>query len=393
MIGVLFSLLAAVASPGWSATLPLDASAITGAAVADTVVVAGGGTTVALDEQTGKERWRTGAAFAVLPIGDDLALGQPGGRVERVDARSGAVRWSARVCPANAYATAFAKVGDAVIAGCSGGRVARIDWRGGHIVAKSDAMSVDAIDAIALAGGCHVNLRAHQSGAILSEQDAVVGCRSLHAIMPQRQEVLFLGVSGNNAVMADQCCGLRGAMEQPPGIFTIDGVTGAISSERPFAPGEPFLAGSRVCVGEHSLIRCRAIDIAGEGFVQVTGLADFPSLVESGRIGIVRVTSSGEVAQLDDVTSRNFRRVWSAVGTLAPPFGNPDLFGSVPVRTAQGEEIVSRSGRHADVPIGALLVASDEHFVFVRVTTDRLVGNRYVEALQAIPWLEDPAGR
>ncbi len=393
MTGVLLSLLVAIASPGWSATLPLDTAAITGVTAAETVVVAGGGTTIALNEQTGKERWRTGAAFAIVAIGDDVALGQPGGRVELIGARSGDIRWSVSVCPANAYATALAMVGDGIVAGCSGGRVARIDFHGGHVTAKSDAMDVDAIDAIAPAGGCHLNLRAHQSGAILREEDAVVDCRSLHAIMPQRQEVLFLGTAGNRAVMADQCCGLGGAMEQPAGIFTIDGPTGAISPEQPFVPGEPFLAGSRVCVGQHSLIRCRAIASAGQGTAQVTGLADFPVLVESGRVGIVRLTSAGEIAQLDDVTSGNFRSIWSAAITLAPPFGNPDLSGSVPARTGVGEEIISRNGRRAEVPIGALLVASDEHFVFVRVTTDRLVGNRYVEELHAIPWLEHSTGR
>lgn len=192
MIRALCSLLVAIAWPGWSATLPSDASAITGVAVADNVVVAGGGTTVALNEQTGTERWRTVESFAILPIGDDVALGQPGGRVELVEARSGDVRWSASVCPATSYATALRVSGDGVIAGCSGGRIARIDLHKGRVTAESD----------------------------------------VHAIMPQRQEVMFLGTAGNRAVMADQCCGVRGAMEQPAGIFTIDGATGAISQER-----------------------------------------------------------------------------------------------------------------------------------------------------------------
>jgi hypothetical protein len=380
-------LLVAVAWSGWSATLPIDASAIAGVTVADTVVVAGGSTTLALNERTGAERWRTGESFALFPIGDDVALGQPGGRVELLDARSGDVRWSARVCPPNSYATAVRVAGDGVIAGCSGGRIARIDRHKGRVTAESDVLHVDAIDVIAPAGGCHLNIQAHQSGAILSEQDAVVDCRSLKAIMPQRQEVLFLGTVGNRAVMADQCCGLRGAMEQPVGIFTIDGATGTISPERPFVPGEPFLAGSRVCIGQHSLIRCRAVESEGQGTSDVTGLADFPVRVGFGSIGIVRLTPSGETAQLDDVTSGNFRRVWSALVTQGlPPFGNPDRFGSVPIRTVRGAEIVSRNGMRADVSDGGLLVASDEKFVFVRSSTGRLVGNRYVGEIHAIPW-------
>jgi len=365
--------------------LPLDSAAISGVTVDDTIVVGGGGPTVAFDERDGRERWRASEALALLPIGTDAALGQPGGRVALVAARSGRVRWSVHVCPGKSNVTALALSGGGVIAGCAGGSVARIDRYDGRVTAESNAMHVDQIDAISPAGGCHLNLQAHQSGAILSEQDAVVDCRSLRAIMPQRQDVWFLGVAERRAVMADQCCGLGGAMEQPARIFTIDGATGAMSRERAFVPGEPFLAGSRVCVGQHSLVRCRALGASGEGAPAVTGLSDFPTLVEAGRIGISRITSGGATSELVDDTLGPFRPIWSGPAT-APSFGYPDRSGSVPVRTALGSVVVSRDGRVADVPVGSLLVASNERFVFLRVTTNRLAGNRYIEELRAFPW-------
>ncbi len=365
--------------------LPLDSAAISGVTVDDAVVVGGGGTTVAFDERNGRERWRAGEALALLPIGADVVLGQPGGRVALIAARSGRVQWSVRICREKNNVTALALFGGGVIAGCGGGTVARIDRYDGRVTAESNAMHVDQIDAVSPAGGCHLNLRAHQSGAILSEQDAVVDCRSLRAIMPQRQEVWFLGVIENHAVMADQCCGLDGAMEQPAGIFTIDGATGARSQERAFVPGEPFLAGSRVCIGQHALIRCRPLGASGDGMPAVTGLSDFPVLVETGLIGISRTTSGGTMSELLDDSSGAFRRIWSGVAA-APSFGYPDRAGNVPVRMAHGGIVVSCDGRVADVPVGSLLVASSEQFVFVRITTSRLAGNRYIEELRALPW-------
>ena len=383
MLDIAFSFLVATVSPGWTAALSPDA--ITGITVAGTVVVGGGGAAEAFDERTGRKRWKKGESHAFLSLGADVVLGQPGGRIERVDARSGTIRWVARVCPVDKYATALAQSAGGIVVGCTGGRVARVDPYVGRVTARSDAMHLDMIDRISWAGGCHLNLLAHQSGAILSEQDEIVSCRSLQPVMPQRQEVLFLGTVGDRAVLADQCCGLSGAMEQPVRVFTIDGATGAESPELQFVPGEPFLAGAQVCVGQHDAIRCRPVGSSTMGEVRVTNLSDFPVITDAGEIGISRLKGAGVFAELDDVTTGNFHRVWS--GFIAGlPFGNSDPVGSVPVRAASGAEVVSRDGMRTEVPMGALLVTSDQHFVFMRLSRT-LAENRYVEELLAIPWL------
>jgi hypothetical protein len=388
MIAVVLAALFAAVAPAWSDALPIDAAAQIGVSVNGTLLLGGqAGKVTALDARSGRMLWRADESEVLLPLGYDVVLGTLDGRIRLVNARSGSPLWTARACPANDAATALAVIAGDIVAGCSRGHVARIDLRTGRVAAQTDMTAVDQIDAIEPAGGCAINLKAHMSGAILSEQDAIVGCRSLRAIMPQRQEVWFLGTVAGRAVMADQCCGASGAMEKPVGVFTVDGSTGVSSDETAFLSGRPFLAGSQVCVVQHAAVRCRSAGASGDGHAVIAGVADDPDVIEPGLIGFVRVVSGSAVGELDDVSRSGFHRIWSgATIASALAFGLPDLSGDVPVRMQSGEIIVGRDGRSAAAPLGAYLVASDAQRVYVTVRTDCLIGNRYVEELRAIPW-------
>ena len=216
------------ALPLWTYTSPagenLNAVAVAGNSVLATDV----NQAVLFDARTGKRRWSSSDAGGTAAMDDTTVYASgPGNHtvsVVALNAASGAVRWrSADVCAGGLYGTRvtfFQLFGGRLYAGC-GERLSRIDAQTGRILLAVVPLAVNNYYPLQQAGPNVLAISGWGDGAALHELLVVVRERDFSALGQPRQDAIFLGVRGNEALLDDRCCWGRPDEYRPATIVKV----------------------------------------------------------------------------------------------------------------------------------------------------------------------------
>jgi hypothetical protein len=198
---------------------------------------------LALDEGSGRERWRREGLegdVALLRGANDAVAADAKGHVVRLRLADGSTKWRTdALCNARNERIATSRVeatAESVFVGCRGGRLFRLDARTGKTRAVLDALAFEGFDEITPLPLGALAVAGWTSGATLLAYVAVLRATDLHELVSPRLETLLVGAVGDTAVLDDLCCNGRTDTYRPATIVNVDLRNGATSEPLDLRP-------------------------------------------------------------------------------------------------------------------------------------------------------------
>jgi hypothetical protein len=214
---------------------------------------------VALNARTGQQVWRRdGPMHELTPLPRSAAVvAADHGRAVAFGLSDGSVRWrSGPLCPVLKNYPGTPRVSniraadDSVFVGCAGGRLVRLDARTGETRVTLDALGYDGFNAITPLPHGTLAVAGWSSGAALRAYIALLRAADLHELVTPREETLLVGVVGDTAVLDDLCCFGRADVYRPATIVTVDLRDGKASEPLDLRPDPDRFPASRLGVGQ-----------------------------------------------------------------------------------------------------------------------------------------------
>jgi hypothetical protein len=399
------------ASPAWRYALPAGWGFSQVRVATSAVAIGGRSGVIVLDSRSGRLRWRSSDSVAAMGIGTTLVYGTTTNAMVSRSLREGSRRWEHRgVCGVPRYgvpagATVIVDNARDVVVGCAGAGLVRLDAASGNVLARSDAFQ-DQITQIVPLGACAYGVSGWSDGAILRFHAAVVDCKELSPIVPERDEAWILGSIDGNAVLG--CCISTRDAQRPITIALVNLTTGTRSPEVelrepardpalgcPNGRGSvPMLAGAQLYLAvDCALYRYGDVRSPSAAQLVVGGLADFPAFLSDGRVAL-RAHAAGaafadEVVRVRDAT---LETLWSEPEAGWVTFGyDPDVPDVVTVlgthQSTAGITLVRTSdGAHLVVSPTCSVVGSSDTLLVTICSTSTLVGHRYLQYAAAYRW-------
>ncbi len=223
--------------------------------------------TEGLDARTGRRLWLRKDAFPTT--GSPLFL-VVGTAIERVDARTGAVKWrSASLCRVlRMMPTYTAHIGNKLYVGCTGGEIFALAPSTGHILASARPMALDNYDQMIRLGRNTMGIAGKASGAFTFRRSAIVKRDTLSTIVAFRPDRSIIGVRNGEALIDDTCCEGRHSDSWPATIERVSLSSGKTMSRvdlHPYShplplnqdlpgPGTVLVVGNRLYVATSSAL-------------------------------------------------------------------------------------------------------------------------------------------
>lgn len=385
----------------------------------DTVVVGGRSQVFAVNPASGRLRWeKDDGASGILIERDSVFYGTRSGAVVLRRLRDGGLRWKRDgVCPVPNDAAPIRGVDVAIriaadlVVGCSGGSVVQIDAGSGRVRARSTAFAVDRVSEIVPLGSCAYGVTGWSSGAVIREHVAIVSCKRLKTILPQRSETSIVGSLGDVAVLDDTCCSGRPDVYRPATIVLVNLVTGTLSPEVDLTPEPARYPPDQRPLGQGSvaMLEGRTLYLAVDHTLYEYGppqslwaaprrLADNlvqAPLILPRRLAMTRVrnangTTSDQVVRIRGSALETVAKISESGSTIFgyDPTSAPEILNVSRTDDAANSRTFVRidDGRRLRVEDPCQPAASDREILVMLCTTKILAGNRYRQYIAAYPW-------